>query len=188
VTPGTQYTTLPTSSVTEEEPFLYTDAQGSYHVFVPAVQHNSSGPSWASGTEAGRSIPILTFFVASPSTPAAAINVALARGRNLIPTPGVYDLDQPIVVSRPDTVVMGLGFATLVPQHGNAAMIVTANTGVKLSGLIVDAALRRQRAFGRHHPGQRPGRRAILGQDDQFPQQPLGACGDMIRPQGTLTG
>jgi hypothetical protein len=139
VTPGTQYTTLPASPVTEEEPFLYTDSQGSYHVFVPAVRHNSSGPSWASGTEAGRSIPISTFFVASPSTPTPAINAALARGRNLILTPGVYDLDQPIVVSRPDTVVMGLGFATLVPQHGNAAMIVAANTGVKLSGLIVDA-------------------------------------------------
>jgi hypothetical protein len=139
VTPGTQYTTLPTSPVTEEEPFLYTDSRGGYHVFVPAVRHNSSGPAWAGGTEAGRSIPISTFFVASPSTPAPAINAALARGRNLILTPGVYDLDQPIVVSRPDTVVMGLGFATLVPQHGNAAMIVAANTGVKLSGLIVDA-------------------------------------------------
>jgi hypothetical protein len=139
VTPGTQYTTLPTSPVTEEEPFLYTDAPGHYRVFVPAVQHNSSGPSWAGGTEAGRSLPISAFFVARPGTPTAAINAALARGRNLILTPGVYDLDQPIVVSRPDTVVMGLGFATLVPQHGNAAMIVVANTGVKLSGLIVDA-------------------------------------------------
>jgi hypothetical protein len=139
VTPGTQYTTLAASPVTEEEPFLYTDSHGSYHVFVPAVQHNSSGPSWASGTEAGRSVAISTFFVASPSTPTLAINAALARGRNLILTPGVYDLDRPIVVSRPDTVVMGLGFATLVPQHGNAAMIVAANTGVKLSGLIVDA-------------------------------------------------
>jgi hypothetical protein len=138
-TTGTQYTTLPASPVTEEEPFLYTGSQGSYRVFVPAVQHNSSGPSWASGAEAGRSIPISAFFVASPGTPTQAINAALARGRNLILTPGVYDLDQPIVVSRPDTVVMGLGFATLVPQHGNAAMIVAANTGVKLSGLIVDA-------------------------------------------------
>src|SRR5580693_8614476 len=139
VTAGTQYTTLPTSPVTEEEPFLYTDSRGSYHVFVPAVRHNSSGPAWASGTEAGRSIPISTFFVASPSTPTAAINAALARGRNLILTPGVYDLDQPIVVSRPDTVVLGLGFATLVPQHGNAAMIVASNDGVKLTGFIVDA-------------------------------------------------
>jgi hypothetical protein len=138
-TTGTQYTTLPTSPVTEEEPFLYTDSRGNYRVFVPAVQHNSSGPSWASGTERGRSIPISTFFVASPGTPTGAINAALARGRNLILTPGVYDLDQPIVVSRPGTVVMGLGFATLVPQHGNAAMVVAPNTGVKLSGLIVDA-------------------------------------------------
>jgi hypothetical protein len=138
-TTGTQYTTLPASPVTEEEPFLYTDSRGNYRVFVPAVQHNSSGPSWTSGTEAGRSIPISAFFVASPSTPTRAINAALAQGRNLILTPGVYDLDQPIVVSRPDTVVMGLGFATLVPQHGNAAMIVAPNTGVKLSGLIVDA-------------------------------------------------
>jgi len=138
-TTGTQYTTLPASPVTEEEPFLYTDSQGGYRVFVPAVQHNSSGASWADGAEAGRSLPISAFFVASPGTPTQAINAALARGRSLILTPGVYDLDQPILVSRPDTVVMGLGFATLVPQHGNAAMIVAGNTGVKLSGLIIDA-------------------------------------------------
>jgi len=36
-------------------------------------------------------------------------------------------------------VVLGLGLATLVPQHGNAAMVVTPNHGVKLSGIIVDA-------------------------------------------------
>ena len=44
------YTTLGTSPVTEEEPFLYTDSQGNYSVFIPAVQHNSSGPTWTSGT------------------------------------------------------------------------------------------------------------------------------------------
>jgi hypothetical protein len=134
-----QNTVLSTSPVTEEEPFLYTDSNGGYRVFVPAVQHGTTGPSWASGREAGTSIPLSKFFVASPSTPAHAITAALAGGKDLILTPGVYDLDQPIVVSHPDTVVLGLGFATLVPQHGNAAMIVAANTGVKLSGLIFDA-------------------------------------------------
>jgi hypothetical protein len=134
-----QNTVLPASPVTQEEPFLYTNAAGDYEVFVPAVQHSSSGPSWASGTEAGRSIPLSAFFVASPSTPTGLINAALARGRNLILTPGVYNLDGPIVVSHPDTVVLGQGFATLVPQQGNPAMIAVANTGVKLSGLIIDA-------------------------------------------------
>ena len=136
---GNQITVLPASPVTEEEPFLYTDSSGNYHVFVPAVQDNSSGPSWASGAEAGTSVPLSSFFVASPSTPTLAINVALALGQNLILTPGVYDLDQPIVVSRPGTVVLGLGLATLVPQNGNAAMLVVPNDGVKLSGLIIDA-------------------------------------------------
>jgi hypothetical protein len=134
-----QNTVLPTSPVTEEEPFLFTDSSGNYNVFVPAVQHGSSGPSWAGGQGAGKTLPLSKFFVASPSTPTPAITAALALGKNLILTPGVYNLNQPIVVSRPGTVVLGLGLATLVPQRGNAAMVVTPNHGVKLSGLIVDA-------------------------------------------------
>jgi hypothetical protein len=134
-----QNTDLSTSPVTEEEPFLFTDSGGNYNVFVPAVQQNSSGPSWASGTEAGSSIPLSKFFVANPATPTLAITAALALGKDLILTPGVYNLSQPIVVSRADTVILGLGLATLVPQHGNAAMIVLPNRGVKLSGLIIDA-------------------------------------------------
>jgi hypothetical protein len=134
-----QNTVLAASPVTEEEPFLYTDASGHDQVFIPAVQHNSSGPSWTSGSEAGQHVSLSTFFMASPSTPTSAVNAALALGKNLILTPGVYDLSKPIVVSRPDTVVLGLGFATLVPQDGNAAMVVLPNRGVKVSGLIVDA-------------------------------------------------
>jgi len=134
-----QNTVLSASPVTEEEPFLYTDSGGSYNVFVPAVQHGSSGTSWASGSEAGTSRPLSNFLVASPATSIGTINGALLLGKSLILTPGVYNLSQPITVSRPGTVVLGLGLATLVPQRGNAALIVTPNRGVKLSGLIVDA-------------------------------------------------
>jgi hypothetical protein len=139
VTSGVQFTTLGTCPVTEEEPFLYTGSNGQDSVFVSAVRHNSSGPTWTSGTEAGTSIPLSKFFVANPGTAVLAINIALALGKDLILTPGVYDLDQPIVVSRPDTVVLGLSMATLVPQRGNAAMVVAPNNGVKLSGMIIDA-------------------------------------------------
>ncbi len=77
-----------------------------------------------------------------PEHAGPAIDAALARGRNLILTPGVYDLKAPILVTRPDTVVLGLGFATLVPQNGTAAMLVLADPGVKLSGMIFDAGPR----------------------------------------------
>jgi hypothetical protein len=136
---GSQNTVLATSPVTEEQPFLYTAASGKYNVFVPAVRTSSSGPSWASGTEAGAAKSLSSFFVATPATSVAAIDVALATGKNLVLTPGVYNLSAPIVVTRPGTVVLGLGFATLVPSRGNAALVVLPNTGVKVSGLIVDA-------------------------------------------------
>jgi hypothetical protein len=134
-----QVTALQQSPVTAEEPFLYTDSSGNFNAFVPSVQQNSSGPNFLSGSEAGSSLPLSSFFVANPGTPVAAINLALLAGKNLVLTPGVYDLSAPIVVERPDTVVLGLGFATLIPQHGNAALIALPNVGVKISGLIVDA-------------------------------------------------
>ena len=134
-----QNTVLSASPVTEEEPFLYTDSGGNFRVFVPAVQHGSSGTSWASGQEAGTSLPLSRFLVASPSTSVGTIDGALLLGKDLILTPGVYSLSQSIAVSRSGSVVLGLGLATLVPQRGNAAMVVVPDSGVKLSGLIIDA-------------------------------------------------
>jgi hypothetical protein len=134
-----QNTVLPTTAVSAEAPFLYQGAGGNYQVFLPAVQHNTSGPSWAGGSEAGSSIPLSSFFVASPSTSTVTINAALAAGKDLILTPGIYNLDHPIQVVRRDTVVLGLGFATLVPQDGNAALIAVPSDGVNVSGLIIDA-------------------------------------------------
>jgi hypothetical protein len=138
--PGTNgYTTLPTTPVSEEAPFLYRDSNGNLAVFEPSVLHNSVGPDYAGGPAPGKSIPIDQFFIADPSTPVGAINAALATGQNLILTPGVYNLDQTIEVTHPDTVVLGLGFATLIPEHGNVAMQTASVPGIKVSGLIFDA-------------------------------------------------
>src|SRR3954469_66055 len=133
------YTTLATSRVTREAPYLYVDSSGNENVFVPSAQEDSSGTTWAAGATPGRSIPIHRFYVAKPSDSAASINTALHSGRNLLLTPGVYHLDEPIAVTRPDTVVLGLGFATLIPTNGNAAMTTTRAKGIQISGVIFDA-------------------------------------------------
>jgi len=139
-TPGGQpYTTLATSPVSKETPFLYTDARGRFRVLVPELRRHSVGPSWTSSTEKGRSIRIGQFFIASPSTPVASINAALASGRNLLLTPGVYQLAQPIRVTKAHTVVLGLGFPTLIPTAGNAVLTVGDVAGANLSGLLIDA-------------------------------------------------
>ena len=136
---GGPYTTLPTSPVTEEPPFLTAGSGGSFGVSVPSLLTNSAGPGWAGGANAGSTLPLQKFLVATPGTPLAQVNQALAKGKNLILTPGVYDLSGPIEVSRPNTIVLGLGFATLVPQAGQPALVATPNNGVKITGLIIDA-------------------------------------------------
>src|SRR5712691_120253 len=104
-----------------------------------SAQLNSSGTTWANGPTPGTSIPIGNFFVAQPADSAATINAAIHRGKNLILTPGIYKLDQPIDVTRPDSVVLGLGFPTLVPTNGNAAMTVASAEGMLMSGVLFDA-------------------------------------------------
>ena len=136
---GGPYTTVATSPVTREAPYLYLDAAGNYQVFVPSVQRNASGTTWASGPTPGTSIPINRFFIARPSDSVQTINNQLARGKSLILSPGIYRLEAPIRVKHDDTVVLGLGFPTLVPQDGNAALRVSNANGVDLSGMIVDA-------------------------------------------------
>jgi len=137
--PSPKYTTLATTPVSREKPFLYIDASGNYNVFAPAPRTNSADVSWSSGSELGRSLPISSFFIANTSTSVQKINAELASGQSLILTPGVYQFDRSIEVKKPDTVVLGLGLATLVPQSGNAAITIGAVDGVEVSGLIVDA-------------------------------------------------
>src|SRR6266404_5417329 len=137
--PNPTFTTLATSPVTREAPYLYLDSTGSYNVFVPSAQFNTRGTTWGSGQTPGISISINQFFVAQPTDSAATINLALHRGKNLILTPGVYHLDQSIDVTRPDSVVLGLGFPTLVPDNGVVSMNVARAQGMMISGIIFDA-------------------------------------------------
>jgi hypothetical protein len=136
---GNPYTTLATTPASRERPYLYVDGAGAYQVFVPAAQRDSAGDTWSKGPTPGRSIPLSDFFVATPSDPIDKINSALAQGRNLLLTPGVYDVDKTIKVKRADAVVLGLGMATLSAVDGAVALSVADVPGVDIAGLIVDA-------------------------------------------------
>jgi hypothetical protein len=135
------YTTLNTSPVTEEEPYLYMDSSGNYNVFVPSLQTNSSGPTWTtSSNTAGTSLSVNnTFYIVNSSSTVAQINAALTAGDNLLFTPGVYSYSSAINVTKADTKIIGLGFATLIPTAGNVTMNVADVSGVNISGLIFDA-------------------------------------------------
>jgi len=138
--PNPPYTKVSQTPVVREKPFLEVDKSGAWVVRIPELRSNSAGITWHRGATPGRSIPLQRFYIARPSTDtAASLNAQLTDGKNLLFTPGIYDLSEPIHVTRPNTVVLGLGFATLRPTHGTPAMITADADGIEIGGLLFDA-------------------------------------------------
>ncbi|HEY0988518.1 MAG TPA: sialidase [Kofleriaceae bacterium] len=138
--PDTPNTFVSPTPISREKPFLFLNG-ANYAVFVPALRTNTSGITWAGGGQTpGTSIPIDQFFVARAGVDTAAtINAALASGKHLLLTPGIYGLNDTIRVNNPNTVILGIGLATLRPDTGAIAMSIADVDGVKLAGVLFDA-------------------------------------------------
>ncbi len=138
--PTPPYTKIERTPVVREKPFLAVDTKGNWNVVMPALRTASQGITWRGGSTPGKAIPLENFYIARPDKDtAASLNAQLARGKDLLFTPGIYELDSPIRVTRPNTVVIGLGFATLKPMRGTAAMLTADKDGIEIAGLLFDA-------------------------------------------------
>ncbi|WP_370969137.1 chitobiase/beta-hexosaminidase C-terminal domain-containing protein [Amycolatopsis sp. cg9] len=145
--PNPPETTLATTPVSRDVPYLYVDGTGKYRVFLPSLRAGASGPSWANGSTPGTSAPMSQFYVVKSGDTAASINNALAAGCNLFFTPGIYHLNQTLNVTRANTTILGIGYPTLVPDNGVNAMQVSDVDGVRLKGLLFDAGTTNSQAL-----------------------------------------
>jgi len=138
--PQPPYTKVASTPIIREKPFLEVDPKGNWSVRIPSLVSNSTGITWHSGETPGTTIPLSRFYIAhADKDTASTINAQLDAGKNLLFTPGIYDLTEPISVTHPNTIVMGLGFATLKPTQGTAAMTTADADGIILAGLLFDA-------------------------------------------------
>jgi hypothetical protein len=137
--PEPPYTKVEKTPVVREKPFLTVDAKGNYGVRVPSLVKNSAGVTWHGGSTPGMTIPLSKFYIVKPQDSAETINAQLAKGKHLLLTPGIYELANAIKITKPGTIVLGLGFATLKPVKGAAAMTVGDVDGVTIAGLLFDA-------------------------------------------------
>jgi hypothetical protein len=152
--PTPPYTTIEKTLVSREKPYLFRDARGRYNVRVPAARTNTSGISWANGLTPGHTVSLSDFFVARPGDSVQKINTALKRGKNLLLTPGVYDIARSIKVKRPGTVVLGIGHATLTAVNGAVPLEVAGVPGVIVAGVTIDAGLKESPALLRLRDGR----------------------------------
>jgi hypothetical protein len=139
--PDPPYTVIDQTPLIREKPYLFIDDSERYFVRVPPLAGQGvRGITWSGNSPSGTPVPLDHFYLAHPERDTAAtINAALTSGKNLLLTPGIYHLENSLQVSRPDTVVLGLGFPTLVPDNGTAALTIADVDGVKVGGIVFDA-------------------------------------------------
>src|SRR5262249_52422534 len=88
----------------------------------------------------GTSLPISQFYVVVPGATTTNIVNALNSNCNLLFTPGVYHINQTLNISRAGTIVLGLGYPTIVNDSGVDSIHAAVADGGRLKDLLLDAA------------------------------------------------
>jgi len=135
------YTSVATSQVIAEKPFIIMENDGRYKLVVPSAMTDRSGTNFEVAEEEIRDFSAV--YVAQPSNSAAEINKKLAEGKDVVFAPGIYKLDETIHVQRSCQVLLALGFATLVAPTDSPCIVVKDDAvGVRISGIMLEAAYR----------------------------------------------
>lgn len=137
--PYVPYTRVEKTPKIQEKPYVCYDENNGFGVMVPAQRTNCDGTSWENGVN-GTFYSLNTFYVAQAEKDNAdTINQALKDGKNILLTPGIYKLDKSLKVTRENTIIYGMGLATLEAVNGNACMETSDVSGIKVSGILLDA-------------------------------------------------
>lgn len=154
--PDKPFTTIKETPLIREKPYLVYDEKG-YSVKIPELKENTIGPSWLNHIKDGKTLLPDKFYIIKPGIDnSESINSALKKGKNLLFTPGIYSLDKSLKVTRPGTVIMGIGMATLMPVNANSAMEISDVDGVTVCGIIIDAGkIRSETLFQVGEPGSK---------------------------------
>lgn len=137
--PYAPYTVVEESPVVQEKPYICYDNDKGYGVMVPKLRKNAQGISWENGVT-GTFYSLNTFYIANPDKDnSKTLNKALADGKNILFTPGIYNIEETLKVTKKDTIIYGMGLATLETSKGNVVMNVSDEDGIKVCGLLFDA-------------------------------------------------
>lgn len=133
--PEHAYTDVPVVDRIREKPFLAYNQEKGFGVYVPALRTEAIGVDW----NPGDFLSMDDFYIAQAETDTAeTMNRALQEGKNLFLTPGIYELEEAVIVDRENTVVLGTGLATFRSMKGNSCMEVRCS-GVTVAGILFDA-------------------------------------------------
>lgn len=120
-----------------EKPYIVLGDDGKYILMRPKVEFNKVGitKNWENSDE----IDFSNVYVASDKDTSAIINAKLAEGLHILFQPGNYKLEDSIKVNNANTVLMGIGLATLISESGKPCIEVASVEGVRIAHFLLQA-------------------------------------------------
>jgi hypothetical protein len=138
--------------LTVEKPFVILGKDTRYYLHVPQPRFAGATPNGADLTgehDVVRDFNRVRVAVANTTNGepdknvAKKINQALQQGKDIVLSPGIYYLSEPLEITKSDQVILGLGLATLVaPTDGRPCIKVPPGLdGVRVAGIMLEASV-----------------------------------------------
>ena len=134
-----------TTPIRIEKPYLYIDDNKLY-LGIPQIQTSSVGIDHTQVTSSIQitNQPHCQVQVFTTQSQFTDIQNALDRGCHIVLNPGIYTWNQKLVISQPNTVILGIGMTTIqAPLDGDPCIHILGNQGgcgVRISGLSLEAS------------------------------------------------
>jgi len=135
-------TAVPATPRIAEKPYLVQEEDSTWNIYVPKFFANATvGATVDHSANWERKLSLESdVFIAKPGDTAETMNRGIQGKKGLLITPGVYEMVRPLVINTTGFVVLGLGFATLIPTSGGAAVEVADGlSDVRIAGLLLEA-------------------------------------------------
>eukprot|EP00943_MAST-04B_sp_MAST-4B-sp1_P006875 g6875.t1 len=153
-TNGVPMTKIERTPIISEKPYITIDVtSGKFFLQVPPLKLQSHGADFSDDIDETGAFNNYTNIVLNTTTAvdfsnvyvtkvtdnATTMNEKLDQGLHLVISPGIYQLDEPLVVNKPNQIILGLGLATLISAKQNVLISVGNVDGVRVCGLILQA-------------------------------------------------
>jgi hypothetical protein len=125
-----------------EKPFIVTDENGEvFTLIIPDLQESPAAgvPYDEKGLKGGvTEVDFENVYVTQEGDGSKEINEMLDQGLHIVVSPGIYNLEESLLVGD-SQVLLGLGLATLIAPSSGDPCVIAKGKGSRVSGLLLEA-------------------------------------------------
>jgi len=130
---GKNISVIPDTPIIAQKPTLFLDKNGNYNILRPRKVQNTRGPpNWTDGDV----IPLSKFYITNSNDNAKTINNAIKRNLHIFLSPGIYNLEDSIIINKNNTMILGYGMPTLIAKNKPAIIVEDVDNVVVASVIL----------------------------------------------------